>query len=239
MIAIKKGPPPAELVALAQRAAEQGLGPREAYETLRNPEKQKVLGCLLEEQGHLCAYCMRKLPDERSEILPQSIEHWFACSPPGGEDRGQGLDYSNFLAVCSGNRGGVERGKKRLTCDAHRENETLTVNPTDPSTLETIFYSENGDIHATDPIIDDDLALKLNLNCVFDSGSLSEFRKSALGAVEKELVENSDTQEALMEACRQLLGKFELEIDPKTPYVGIIIWKLKQYINAGQKLPQS
>lgn len=230
MIEIRKGQPPEGLVALAQQAAEQGLTPEEAYATLRNPLKEKVLECLMEEQGHLCAYCMRKIPDERPGIPHQSIEHWLALNPQDGEDSGQGLDYANFLAVCSGNRRGKGRGKDRLTCDAHRDNKPLTVVPTDPTTLKTIFYSENGDIGASDPTINDDLVVTLNLNCVSDDGSLPASRKGALDAVQQQLAEDSTTPELLLEACRKLLARFESETDPKTPYVGIIIWKLKQYI---------
>lgn len=239
MIEIKKGHPPEGLVALAQQAAEQCLTPEEAYATLRNPLKTTVLECLMKEQGHLCAYCMRKIPDERPGIPHQSIEHLLAQNPQDGEDSGQGLDYANFLAVCSGNRGGAGRGKERLTCDAHRENMTLAIDPTDPETLKTIFYSENGDIGATDPTINDDLVVKLNLNCVSDDGSLSASRKGALDAVQEELAKSSDTPEMFLEACHRFLREFELETDHKTPYVGIIIWKLKQYINVREEAPQS
>lgn len=230
MIEIRKGPPPEGLVALAQEAAEKGLTPKEAYDTLRNPLKEEVLKHLIEEQGHLCAYCMRKIPDERPGLPHQSIEHRLARHPKDGEDRGQGLDYANFLAVCSGNRGGTGRGKKRLTCDAHRGNEPLTVDPTDPVTLTTIFYSENGEIGASDPIINDDLVVTLNLNCFADGGSLPASRKSALDEVQQDLAAVSGTPKLFLERCRQLLEEFEAESDPKTPYVGIIIWKLKQYL---------
>lgn len=239
MIEIKKGQPPDELVALAQQAAEQGLTPKEAYATLRNPLKETVLECLMKEQGYLCAYCMRRIPDERAGIPHQSIEHLLAQNPQDGEDRGQGLDYAKFLAVCSGNRGGTGRGKEKLTCDAHRGNAHLTIDPTDPETLKTIFYSENGDIGATDPTINTDLVVTLNLNCVSDDGSLSAFRKSALDTVQEELDKSSDTQEMFLEACHRFLQEFELETDHKTPYVGIIIWKLKQYINVREEAPQS
>lgn len=230
VIEIRKGQPPEGLIVLAREAAEQGLTSSEAYATLMNPLKTDVLECLMQEQGHLCAYCMRRIPDERSGIPHQSIEHRLAQHPKDGEDSGQGLDYANFLAVCSGNRGGKGRGKTKLTCDAHRHNNPLTVNPTDPTTLKTIFYSENGDIGASDPIINNDLVVTLNLNCVSDGGSLSASRKGALDAVQQELVEISDTPESLLKACHELLKKFEAEADPKTPYVGIVIWKLKQYI---------
>ena len=63
-----------------------------------------------------------------------------------------GLDYNNLLAVCNGNR--AARGTRRkndLTCDAHRENEEfIKINPCKPETLETIFYSLDGKIDATD-----------------------------------------------------------------------------------------
>lgn len=116
MLLIQKKEPPAELVKLKDDASHRGLKPKEAYRELHNPLKGQVVAQLMEEQGHLCAYCMRRIPDERvpsKEIADVSIEHWFARDPESGEDRGQGLDYNNFLAVCSENRG-LKGQRKRV-----------------------------------------------------------------------------------------------------------------------------
>lgn len=65
MILIKKLPAPSELETLKKEAEKLGLSDKEAYDRLRNPLKSKVREALMQEQGHLCAYCMRRIPDER------------------------------------------------------------------------------------------------------------------------------------------------------------------------------
>ena len=151
MIEIKKGREPKELVEYRQL-------PDASYENMDSHLKNIVLDHLLHEQGHLCAYCMRRIPEKRKlpiGVQGATIEHWFPRNPDSGEDYGQGLDYRNMLAVCSGNRGcGDERN---LTCDAKRGNDKLTVNPCNSETLHSITYSHNGKIKSTDTRIDEDL----------------------------------------------------------------------------------
>ena len=233
MLLIQKKEPPAELVELKNEAARRGLSPKEAYKLLHNPLKGQVTAQLMEEQGHLCAYCMRRIPDERvpsKDIADVSIEHWLARDPKSGEDRGQGLDYSNFLAVCSGNCGPKgQRNKRDLTCDAKRGNRDLTINPLDPDTLKSIFYRANGEIATSDPSYEDDLLVKLNLNCVSTGVMLPLARKNVLDSVQADVIQNS-TEENRVQYCQHILNCFESESDPKTPYIGIAIWWLRTYI---------
>lgn len=175
MIEIKKGREPKELVEYRQL-------PDASYENMDSHLKNIVLDHLLHEQGHLCAYCMRRIPEKRKlpiGVQGATIEHWFPRNPDSGEDYGQGLDYRNMLAVCSGNRGcGDERN---LTCDAKRGNDKLTVNPCNSKTLHSITYSHNGKIKSTDTRIDEDLNERLNLNS--EVVSLPENRKQVLDAL--------------------------------------------------------
>ena len=58
--------------------------------------KEKLRTSLLEEQGYICAYCMKKLEDDFSKV---KIEHYIARNEENQ------LDYNNLLAVCKGNEG--------------------------------------------------------------------------------------------------------------------------------------
>ena len=69
--------------------------------------KDELLNKLLCEQGHLCAYCMKRIPETRK--LPQGVppvtnEHWLPRNPMNQEKGNRDLDYRNMFAVCSGNR---------------------------------------------------------------------------------------------------------------------------------------
>lgn len=131
MILIHKSPAPPALEALKKEAEKQGLSDKEGYDLLRNPLKKQVREALMQEQGHLCAYCMRRIPDERilqedTDLSDAYLEHWQSRSSARGTGENKGLDYQNLLAVCSGNEkapGATGRRKGRhLTCDKKRGN---------------------------------------------------------------------------------------------------------------------
>ena len=235
MIKINKRSAPQKLIELKERIIRKGLTPEQEYRKLKNPLKEEVRECLMKEQGHLCAYCMRRIPDQRvdgTEIPGVTLEHYIARNmkdAPEMTGTGLGVDYNNLLAVCSGGRAprgeNIERG---LTCDASRGNTPLKVNPLDNATLETIYYRNNGEIAAEDIEIEKDLVETLNLNCVRYS-SLPEGRKKALEPIE-EYIAALENEDEMLDECRILLNDFEAETDPKTPYCGILIWWLKDYI---------
>jgi len=76
------------------------------YEGLgRLPAKSHVKESLLDEQGHLCCYCMRRI-----RLANMKVEHWRSQK----SDPDLQLDYGNMLAACSGNQGGAP---ERETCD--------------------------------------------------------------------------------------------------------------------------
>ena len=92
MILIKKAQPLPELEAEKEKAKREGLSDKEAYGRLKKPLKDQVRDALMHEQGHLCAYCMRRLPDERiteedADLKDIYIEHWKAISAERTSDR--------------------------------------------------------------------------------------------------------------------------------------------------------
>ena len=236
MIFIEKKSAPLELEVMKKEAEKQGLSDKEGYEKLRNPLKSQVRESLIQEQGHLCAYCMRRVPDERittedDDLSDVYIEHWQARSSERGQGDNKGLDYYNMLAVCSGNEKAPEatgRRKKRFfTCDKKRENAPLTINPLDVGTIESIYYTSDGIIKSQDKDIDDDLNIRLNLNCNTEAVTLPQNRKAVLDAVQADLWNRGGD---LLENCMEQLHIWESESDPKTPYIGIAIWWLKEQI---------
>lgn len=220
MIEIKKGREPGKLLWYRQQVDA-------SYEQMDKEVKEELLEKLLEEQGHICAYCMRRIPERR--VLPigapsVTIEHWFPRNPESKEDVGQGLNYRNMFAVCSGNRGcGNEDG---LTCDARRGNQRIKVNPCDADTLRGITYTSFGRIQSSDPEIDEDINERLNLNS--ESISLPENRKQVLQALIDDVRKNHGTGDISL-YCRRKLEQIRNAGDPKMPYVGIMIWWLEKH----------
>ena len=201
-----------------------------------NPLKKEVLDCLIREQGQLCVYCMCRIPRDDKEIgiADPTIEHFIPLEYR--EDKGQGLDYKNLFAVCHGNQKAHTKGQRHnsstegLTCDKHRGNTGFKkINPCVKETLQSIYYDAiTGEIKATDPEVEYDLINTLNLNCLL-SPVVSE-RKEALNALVNDMA--GEKTDDLLEYCRYRLEVFENEVDIKTPYVGIIIWYLRDMIRA-------
>lgn len=220
MIQIRKNREPGELIQYRKQ-------PGATYENMSSDLKQQIVESLLKEQGHLCAYCMRRIPENRklpTGVKPVTIEHWYPRNPQSKDDIGQGLDYKNMLAVCSGNRGcGDERN---MTCDAHRKNKEIKVNPCDARTLSTITYSSQGLIKSTDRDIDGDLNIRLNLNC--QALSLPENRKKVLDTMLMTIHKKYPNGD-ISQYCDTLIKKFEGIEDNKTPFVGILLFWLKKH----------
>lgn len=240
MISIKKEAAPQCLLDKQKEAAERHLNSAEAYDLLSKNEKEVILDCLMKEQGHLCAYCMRRIPDARvpeedtEDIHPVTIEHWFPRKPKDGQEIGQGLDYTNLLAVCSGGRkkrrpGQPRAGNGTLTCDAKRKDSypQLTLMPCKPETLESLYYDDKCRLCSDDPAITNDIEVKLNLNCKKDMLDLPGIRERVLEQLQEMIPLNEEEAFAF---CLRALHDFENEADPKTEYVGILIWWLKEYI---------
>lgn len=237
MIEVKKGAEPDGLKELRESPMLSGLSPKEMFAELKNPLKATVLESLRHDQGQLCVYCMSRIPREDRDpgIAGTTIEHFIPVDPRDGRDVGQALDYNNLFAVCHGNTKKRTRGVRRvrttddLTCDKHRENtEFRKIDPRKKETLQTIFYTLDGKIGATDLDVQRDLVETLNLNCA--SSPLIAERKSALDALINEI--GKVEEEQLHSYCSEMLNAFMDESDPKTPYAGILIWYLQTMVTA-------
>lgn len=222
MIPIKKSHEPNELLAYRKKSGASYSGmPREV--------KAIVKKSLVREQGHLCAYCMSRLPDSGLDDPGNSdvtIEHWSPQKPAGSAVAHDALDYRNMLAVCNGNRGGRAGN---MTCDASKGNGRLTVNPLNEDTLRGIYYTSNGEIHSSNAEVEKDLTVSLNLNC--EAVSLPQRRHEALRLMQKSVRKRCADKEATKRMLQSMLGEYERASEHKTPYVGILTWWLKKKLH--------
>lgn len=217
MIKINKGIEPVELTKYKQQ-------PNASYRDMHGAPSGKsnsdgtpidvytiVLNRLIQEQGCICAYCMCRIPEKGKKA---TIEH---IDPQSATSEEKALDYRNMLAVCNGNRDA--HNDKEKSCDAHRKNAPLSVNPLKSDTLSSLKYLSNGEITASDDAIKKDLCDTLNLNC--SERRIPENRKAALTAYLRVFVTKHPTGD-IKESCRRELEKYQQE-SPKMPYVGIIL----------------
>jgi uncharacterized protein (TIGR02646 family) len=121
--------------------------------------KLELKESLLSEQGYICCYCMRRIPEN---IYPyMKVEH-YKCQDFHEDLQ---LNYKNLLGACIGNEGQPNRIQ---TCDSKKGNKELTINLlTNTPRCETLFkYNAEGEIMSIDDNseVNRQLTEVLNLN---------------------------------------------------------------------------
>lgn len=129
--------------------------------------KEEVRDKLLNEQGFLCCYCMRRINNDNTKI-----EHWDpqSCNPQAQ------LDYKNMLAACNGHEGPKIENQ---TCDTRKGDSKISITPLNKQAMSTIYYKGNGIIGSQDERYNEDINLRLNLN----HGNIVSARREAINAV--------------------------------------------------------
>ena len=214
MILITKCSEPQELI----QEKRDGLT---EYSDMTIVVKDAIRKQLLKEQGHLCAYCMRRIKHDSMQI-----EHYNAQHPIDEPyDVSSTIDYGNMLGVCQANAG---TPFKIQTCEQHRGNTSLTINPLKQSTITEIKYVSNGHIKSDVHAINQDLNQTLNLNC--SESLLPKNRKAALDALKKSLYRDykekalpvKDRKERILDLKNHNNGNLN-------EFVGILIWYLEKH----------
>lgn len=132
-----KGPEPE---ALSNWWAVNGAEPPPIWKTLQNPEKDAIKLALLNEQGHVCVYCGRKITRAHKDA---HIEHFRPSSkfPP------LRFSWTNLFASCGPS---TEKTVPRI-CGDQKEDWTPAnhVEPTDPDVQSKFAYDAAGGIAVT------------------------------------------------------------------------------------------
>ncbi|HRI72176.1 MAG TPA: TIGR02646 family protein, partial [Polyangium sp.] len=109
---------------------------------------------LLEEQGHICCFCMRRIA-----IRQMKIAHW----APQSLHPDRTMDWTNLMGACPGGDGDRDAVKH---CDTAQGDIPIKLNPADRSQQCERFvrYSIDGRVWSEDADINKDLDRTLNLN---------------------------------------------------------------------------
>ncbi len=194
-------------------------------------EKDDVREQLLQEQGYLCGYCMRRIHSTKET----KIEHMVTQSSLKENPRAA-LDYKIMLGVCYGNvsnTGENKRSHNQLTCDAHRGKLDLEVaNPFDEVCIGKIRYEADGRITSDDKALEKDLNVTLNLNYDGDSVYLKQNRRAVLNACKEKMKRMKARGQWNKTLLRKILKEYEEpdEYGRLREYSGIAIWYLNKRI---------
>jgi uncharacterized protein (TIGR02646 family) len=126
--------------------------------------KNELQNQLKKEQGGICCYCMRRIPQK---LKPEDIDkHYPSCkiehvlSQENHPD--QQLNYQNMLLACNGNHGQPE---KVQTCDTFKGKKDFHFNPAGKRNIEELIkYNGLGEIYSDDEQLKKELDDVLNLN---------------------------------------------------------------------------
>lgn len=152
MIKITKGKEPAEWT-------KERKTPGITYETAH---KDALRRSLLEEQGGLCGYCMRRVSFVVGTPTDTRIEHLKSrthCLAEGKQE--ETMAYGNMILCCNGD---ID-GSKNFHCDVSKGDSEIHFKPFDAAAIATISYSsKDGSIKSSNVDYDNDLNKVLNLN---------------------------------------------------------------------------
>ena len=191
------------------------------YDGYKN--KEELRQALLRDQGYLCAYCMRRIENNRESM---KIEHWKAQNLLEKEE--EKLDFRFMLGVCDGCKGAKDQ---YTTCDEHRHGDELYVNPLDRVMMDTISYDRQGHIKSTDQKIDRDLNEKLNLNCEQAPSRIVQNRRAIYRECKERLMKMQKTGRWKKSTLCQVLHQYDIKEDGRKPeYVGVPVYLINRYM---------
>ncbi|MHC1739183.1 MAG: hypothetical protein AB9882_14345 [Ignavibacteriaceae bacterium] len=137
---------------------------------------------LLDDQGCICAYCMRRIPHSHTAkgitTDNMKIEHYIPQTDKISIGHKLDITYSNMLACCMGNQG---KDKKFETCDTRKGNNILTISPLNEAHIRTLNYAPDGSIHSKNKLFEEEISKVLNLN----EDNLRKQREAIYKSIEK------------------------------------------------------
>lgn len=186
-------------------------------------DKTDLRKSLLEEQGYICAYCMKRIRKDKSV----KIEHYHARNTENQ------MDYQNLLAVCTGNQtlkdDNGEVQEERFTCDSCKKNKELKINPRSKADMDTITYNNAGIMLSSNEKFQNDIDYTLNLND--RNGHLIGNRKAALKPLIMKLRKLKPGQNAMPVLKKLERYCYEVNEYGELPeYVGIMRWYVTKQI---------
>lgn len=218
MVVIKKEATPRSLVEFQRK---EGA----SYSNADFPRKD-VCHALLREQGGLCAYCMARITESNIQI-----EHWVPQKCEYYEDQYTqeecdelAIDYRNMLGVCSGGEG---RAYKNTTCDEHRKNFWIKIDPHRQWMIDSLQYKRDGTILSTDRDIEYDISETLNLNEEILRANRQRAWQACMQVMQKQRRSGTWTKAMIGRQIARYEGRDEE--GNRLPYAGIVLYWLKKY----------
>lgn len=183
--------------------------------------KPFVLKDLLDEQGHLCAYCMRKI-DETSSTIEHIIGQSYIDNSGKAIGKIEDTNYSNMLAVCSGNLCQDDLHCDKSRARVQKARPLLFISPLNSTHITNIKFSQSGVIYYKE------------LECNIDKAKESEEDKEIRYDINKVLNLNCgnlvEQRGRIIHSIKSILKRYKFDRTKARSELGI--W---QHCNGGYK----
>lgn len=189
----------------------------------------ELVRSLYEEQGYICAYCMRRIPHHDAiSNEDHRVEH-ILCREKHKDKK---LNYSNMVICCPGHIGMEDH------CDKKKGNEDITLSPMEPGFINTLSYTSNGEIKSSDNTYDQELNNILNLNTQL----LAQNRKAMLDEIANQYKQykikyHGRQQERFLNKMIKIYSEKHNKngVQVYIPYCGVAIFFLQKKLNTISK----
>jgi len=184
-----------------------------------------ILTDLLEEQGYICAYCMRSISLENA-----TIEHIISQNYVDKKGRAIGKEedtnYDNMLAVCQGNFCFNETHCDKSRSKYQTNEPLLCITPLNKLQMNNIKFTQSGVIYYEKldekSDINDELNRVLNLNC----DGIIEMRGKIIRAIKHTLVKRKFDKKFVQKE----LHYWESQNGSLRAYCQVAILELRKYL---------
>lgn len=190
----------------------------------------KLRESLLEEQGYLCAYCLRRIPaTDKNSQENSRIDHFYPQTLAEDNNMPEKiLDYDNLVICCPG---AISSATENFHCDKSKKESELTFSLFREDFIDSLKYkSFDGTISSTNTDWDKEINIYLNLN----NALLKSNRKETLSAVIENLKTDFPGKSAKKNYLVKLLSEWESRNNENQfrPYCGIVIHFLKKRLQS-------
>jgi uncharacterized protein (TIGR02646 family) len=180
---------------------------------------------LVEEQGWLCAFCMRRIDEDAQDEGGQAIMK-IAHRVPIDVDPSRALDWTNLFGSCDG---GERSGGLHCTCDYRQRSTALTVDPAKASSVARLKLERRG----KEPglfLTSDDAGLKVDVEQTLglNDGGLPELREAMWKAFLQAVKKAHPTNHWDRATRRSFFQTWQFEGKKLRQFVGVVENKLSR-----------
>lgn len=195
----------------------------------------ELVQSLLKEQGYICAYCMRRIP-QKDRLYKKDGNNYVLTTEDHRVEHIKSrelhdnlkLEYTNMAICCPGHIGAEDH------CDRLKGAQDISFTPLDQQFINTIKYNSDGTITSTNEVYNREINDTLNLNTEL----LKRNRKAMLTEVITQInVSCKKGKSWDKKTLEGFLSKYsekhsekdeEGEKEKYYPYCGVVTWFLQK-----------